>query len=215
MKSFKSVWRSKYHKTFQKCDVPNMKCFRNVIFKIWNVSKSDIPNIMFQKCCLKHEMFQKRDVQNTKWFINVMFQKWNFSKNMTFQSWNVSETWHSKNEMIQKCEIPNMKCFRNVTFKVRNVSKMWYSKNVIFQKCDVPNMKSLRNVTFKAWKCSRNMTFKIWNDSEMWLQKYMFQKRDVFKKWNVPVFEHFTTFCCARLHLSTWNRCTSHPYTYD
>ena len=75
------MWHSK-HEMSQKYDVQNVKCFRNVMFKAWNISKIWHSN---------HEMFQKCNIHKMKCFRNV-----------TLKIWHVSETWRSKHEMFQK-----------------------------------------------------------------------------------------------------------------
>ena len=102
---------------FQKHDVENMKCFRNVLFKLWN----DLGIIMFKIWNVsemwrsKHEMFQKPVVQTIIIVSKTWrFKNWNtYFKNVTFKIilWNVSEMWR---------------------FKKWNVSEMWRFWNIVW-----------------------------------------------------------------------------------
>ena len=88
-----------------------MKCFKNVILF------GHSPPFY----CAQSEMLQKRDVQKMKCFRNV-----------TFKTYNVSETWHARYEMFQKCNIHNMKYSRNVKFKTWNVSETSLLWNIVW-----------------------------------------------------------------------------------
>ena len=65
-----------------------------------------------------------------------------------------------KNEMFQKREVQEMKCFRNVTLKNEMIKKrdvqLNFKKRAVqmFMKCDVQKMKCFRKVKFERWNVS-------------------------------------------------------------
>ena len=147
-------------KCFKNLMLETWKCFRDVTFKIWNVSetwcsKHEVQyvfqkfnvqtwNTVFIKFYFQNmKMIQKRDIQNIKCFRNVTFKTWNtvFQKIIMFKIW---------------------KCFRNVTFKIWNVLETWHSnmKYSISKNNYVQNMKMFQERDIQNMKCSRNLTFK-------------------------------------------------------
>ena len=92
------IWHLK-HELFQKRDVQNMKCFRYVTFRKWNVSEtwgSEYANCFSDVKSLKHERFQKHDdIQYMKCFRNVTL------KTIISETWNVSEMCCSKHEVFE------------------------------------------------------------------------------------------------------------------
>ena len=73
-------------------------------------------------------------------------------------TWDVSEMWHSKYEMLPKHDVQNMKCFgkrdvqnmeyfKNVMLKIWNFLKMWCEKHEKILKRDVQNIRYFKIVT--------------------------------------------------------------------
>ena len=67
---------------FQESEVWRMKCFRNVTFKIWNVSEMESvkDRMDWEEQSSKIEMFQKHDVKVKKCFRIVTFRTWYVSE---------------------------------------------------------------------------------------------------------------------------------------
>ena len=120
------TWGSGYD-MFQNCDVENMKCFRNALFKVWNVSEMgrfwNINWTLYTFWCemwrTKH--FQKGSVQN-------MFQ-------------NVTCKTCCRHVTCKMCfrKVTCRTCFRNVC---KRCFKTWRAKR------DVQKRKCVENITF-------------------------------------------------------------------
>ena len=129
---------------FQKCDVQDMKCFRNVTFKIWNVSKM---------LHAKYELFQKCDVQNMKFFKNVTFKTWNVSKTSRF--WNIVWTLNTLFVVSGHIFWKIRQYLRKLQFKKPNYGNLEFTikndfMNIlhIFNIKGIVNFQGFRNVHF-------------------------------------------------------------------
>ena len=120
-------------------------------------------------------------------------------RNVTFKTWNLLETWHSKHEIF-------LNCFRTVTFKTWNVLEMgnmkfyrrtwWLSKSKMFQELDFQTLKCFRNVTFQTYSCFvRHVTFLkyfIFSTSRFRnIARFELHVSETFHFLNVTLLKHF------------------------
>ena len=136
-------------------------------------------------------------------------------RKVKFGRWNILEILRSKHEILQTCDVQNVKCLRNVTFKIWEVSETWCSKHEIFQKLATKHNKRVlsvqqcfrkRNVIFLKhfifsmshfwnfhWNISHFGTLHFWNIS--CLER---QISETFYFWNVT----FWNISCFERHVS-------------